>query len=97
MLIIKPIVTEKQTKITDKKSNCIGFRVYPNANKLEIKKVIKELYDVSVIKVNTMNYSCRKKFRYTKTGVVSGWKKSFKKAIVMLKNGETIDFYGDKF
>jgi large subunit ribosomal protein L23 len=94
-IIIKPIVTEKQTLITEKRANRVGFRVSPDANKLEIKAAIEELYRVTVVKVNTMNYDGKRKSRYTKSGVVSGKEAAFKKAIVTLKEGETIDFFSN--
>jgi Ribosomal protein L23 len=94
-IIIKPIVTEKQTAITEKMSNRYGFRVSPNANKLEIKKAVEDMYGVSVVDVNTMNYSGKRKSRYTKSGVISGKQSSFKKAIVTLKDGEIIDFFSN--
>ncbi len=94
-IIIKPIITEKQTAITEKMPNRYGFRVSPDANKLEIKKAIEEMYSVTVVKVNTMNYSGKRKSRYTKSGVIQGKQSSFKKAIVTLKEGETIDFFSN--
>jgi large subunit ribosomal protein L23 len=94
-IIIKPIVTEKQTQITEKFPNRVGFRVAPGANKLEIKKAIEGLYGVTVVHVNTMNYDGKRKSRYTKTGVMSGKEPAFKKAIVTLKEGDTIDFFSD--
>ncbi len=94
-IIIKPIVTEKQTAISEKKSNRVGFRVSPDANKIEIKAAIEALYKVTVVKVNTMNYDGKKKSRYTKSGVVNGKEAAFKKAIVTLKEGETIDFFSN--
>ena len=71
-IIIKPIVTEKQTAITEKFPNRYGFRVSPDANKLEIKKAVEEMYGVTVESVNTMNYAGKKKSRYSKTGVLRG-------------------------
>ncbi len=94
-IIIKPIVTEKQTMITEKMANRVGFRVSPDANKLEIKAAIEELYGVTVVKVNTMNYDGKRKSRYTKSGVVNGKEAAFKKAIVTLKEGDTIDFFSN--
>ncbi|MDR3251545.1 MAG: 50S ribosomal protein L23 [Tannerella sp.] len=94
-IIIKPIVTEKQTAVTEKMPNRFGFRVSPKANKLEIKKTIESTYNVSVIDVNTMNYSGKAKSRYTKSGIVNGRQDAFKKAIVTLKEGETIDFFSN--
>ena len=92
-IIIKPIITEKMTAITEKKPNRYGFRVSPHANKLEIKEAVEEIYRVSVDSVNTMNYEGKLKSRYTKSGVISGRQDAFKKAIVTLKEGETIDFF----
>jgi len=94
-IIIKPIVTEKLTQITNKKSNRFGFRVTPDANKLEIKRAIEAMYGVSVVDVNTMKYSGKLKSRYTKSGVISGRQVAFKKAIVTLKEGEVIDFFSN--
>jgi large subunit ribosomal protein L23 len=94
-IIIKPIVTEKLTMITEKKSNRVGFRVSPDANKLQIRKAVEEMYNVVVEDVNTMNYSGKQKSRYTKSGVISGRQTAFKKAIVTLKEGDTIDFFSN--
>jgi large subunit ribosomal protein L23 len=92
-IIIKPVVTEKQTQISEKYPNRVGFRVSPDANKYEIKAAIEELYEVNVVKINTMNYDGKRKSRYTKEGLVRGKEPSFKKAIVTLKEGETIDLF----
>ena len=110
--IIKPLVTEKMTKITDKSSVEItykvkgetrtkkaeakyGFIVRPEANKLEIKKEVEGLYNVTVIDVNTVRYAGKRQSRYTRAGLVKGQKNAYKKAIVTLKEGETIDFYSN--
>ncbi|MDU1891148.1 MAG: 50S ribosomal protein L23 [Dysgonomonas sp.] len=95
MILIKPILTEKQTAITEKFSNRYGFRVAPNANKVEIKKAVEELYGVTVVSVNTMNYAGKRKSRYTKAGIISGKTPAFKKAIITLKEGESIDFFSN--
>lgn len=93
--IIKPQVTEKMTKITEKKENRFGFIVRPEANKLQIKKEVEETYNVTVVDVNTMRYAGKRSSRYTKAGLVKGQKNAYKKAIVTLKDGETIDFYSN--
>lgn len=90
--IIKPLVTEKMTKITDKQPNRYGFVVRPEANKLEIKKEVESLYNVTVVDVNTIRYAGKRSARYTKAGLVKGQKNAFKKAIVTLKEDDTIDF-----
>ena len=93
-IIIKPLVTEKMTSISEK-SNRFGFIVRPNANKLEIKSEIEALYNVSVVAVNTINYDGKNKSRYTKSGLINGRSNAYKKAVVTLKEGETIDFYSN--
>ena len=94
-IIIKPLVTEKMTNITEKKPNRFGFIVRPEADKLQIKKEVEELYKVTVESVNTTRYSGKRSARYTRAGLVKGKKSAFKKAIVTLKEGETIDFYSN--
>ena len=92
--IIKPVVTEKMTTITEKQ-NKFGFVVRPDANKLQIKDEVESLYNVTVLAVNTMRYAGKSKSRYTKAGLVKGRTAAYKKAIVTLKEGETIDFYSN--
>lgn len=92
--IIKPIVTEKMTGITEK-LNQFGFIVRPEANKLQIKAEIEALYNVNVVSVNTMNFAGKSKSCYTKAGLLRGRSSAFKKAVVTLKEGETIDFYSN--
>lgn len=93
--IIKPLVTEKMTKITDKHPNRYGFVVRPEADKLQIKKEVEDLYKVTVVDVNTMRYAGKRSCRYTKAGMVKGQRNAFKKAVVTLKEGDTIDFYSN--
>ncbi|MBO7277712.1 MAG: 50S ribosomal protein L23 [Bacteroidales bacterium] len=94
-IIVKPIITEKMTKTTEKFPNRFGFIVDKRANKIEIKKAVEELYGVKVESVNTMNYSGKNKSRYTKSGFIQGRTAAFKKAIVMLAEGDTIDFFSN--
>ena len=93
--ILRPLVTEKMTNITDKRSNRYGFIVSPEANKLQIKEEVESLYNVTVVDVNTLRYAGKRSQRYTKAGLIKGQKAAFKKAIVTLKEGETIDFYSN--
>jgi large subunit ribosomal protein L23 len=93
-IIVKPLVTEKMTAITEK-TNRFGFIVRPEANKLEIKKEVEALYNVTVVEVNTMRYAGKNKSRYTRSGIINGRTNAFKKAIVTLKEGDTIDFYSN--
>lgn len=93
--IIRPLVTEKQSKITEKNASRYGFVVRPEANKLQIKKEVEALYNVTVIEVNTLRYAGKRSSRYTKAGLIKGQKNAFKKAIVTVKDGDTIDFYSN--
>lgn len=94
-ILIKPILTEKQTAISDKFPNRYGFRVSPDANKVQIKQAIEEMYGVKVDRVNTMNYAGKNKSRYTKSGVINGKTPAYKKAIITLKEGESIDLFSN--
>ena len=113
--IIKPLVTEKMTNITEKSSQDrtyrvkskageertkkatpkFGFIVKPEANKIEIKKEVEARYNVKVIDVNTVRYAGKRSSRYTKAGLIKGQKNAFKKAIVTLREGDTLDFYSN--
>ncbi len=93
-IIIKPIVTEKMTMLTDK-LNRYGFRVQKDANKIEIKKAVQDMYNVTVVAVNTSIIPGKKKSRNTKSGIIRGAMSDYKKAIVTLKQGETIDYYSN--
>jgi large subunit ribosomal protein L23 len=93
-ILIKPIVTEKLNE-QGEKLNCVGFVVVKNANKLQIKKAVEEMYNVTVENVNTMNYAGKVKSRYTKSGVQVGKTAAYKKAIVTLVEGDKIDFYSN--
>ncbi len=94
-IIIKPLVTEKMTAISEKFNTRFGFIVSPCANKLEIKNAVETLYNVTVVDVNTIKYAGKNKTRYTKSGIIKGRTNAFKKAIVTLKEGDTIDFYSN--
>jgi large subunit ribosomal protein L23 len=94
-VIIKPLVTEKMTAMTEKMPNRFGFIVRPDANKLEIKHEVEALYNVKVVDVNTMKYQGKSKRRYTRSGLLTGRTNAYKKAIVTLKDGDTIDFYSN--
>jgi large subunit ribosomal protein L23 len=93
-ILIKPIVTEKMT-ILGTDLNRYGFVVHKNANKIQIKQAVEKMYGVSVESVNTILYGGKAKSRFTKSGVVTGKTKSYKKAIVTLAEGEMIDFYSN--
>tara|TARA_B110000977_G_scaffold84894_1_gene113353 strand:+ start:871 stop:1161 length:291 start_codon:yes stop_codon:yes gene_type:complete len=93
-ILIKPVITEKMTEATET-NNRFGFVVDRRANKLEIKDAVEKMYGVSVEKVRTMIYPGKAKSRNTKGGVISGRTNSYKKAIVDVADGESIDFYSN--
>lgn len=93
-IIKEPIITEKMTAESET-HNRYGFIVDNRANKIQIAKAVEDLYNVTVVKVNTMRYGGKRRSRYTKTGFVTGRTKAYKKAVVTLINEDTIDFYSN--
>ena len=93
-IIQRPVLTEKMTMLTDK-LNRYGFKVDRRANKFEIRKAVEDMYGVTVTDVNTINYMGKLKSRFTKAGLLEGRTNHFKKAIVTLKEGDSIDFYSN--
>ena len=93
-ILIKPILSEKANKLQEKRT-IYSFRVARKANKLEIKKAVEEFYGVNVADVHTMVVPSKAKSRMTKSGVINGRKPGYKKALVTLAEGETIDLYAN--
>ena len=93
-ILIKPIITEKATNDSEL-NNRYTFVVNKKANKLEIKGAVEAAYGVAIESVKTMNYPIQRKTKYTKKGLVTGITSGYKKAIVQLAEGETIDFYNN--
>jgi large subunit ribosomal protein L23 len=91
-ILVKPILTEKANQQQDKLRR-YAFKVARKANKLEIKKAVEQFYGVNVIDVNTSVVPGKNKTRYTKKGFVKGQKPAYKKAMVTVAEGETIDLY----
>ena len=93
-ILIKPLVTEKMTAISEKMGR-YAFIVKTDANKIEIKTAVEKLYRVTVDSVNTTRYSGKSRSRNTKKGLVEGRTNAFKKAFITLSKGETIDFFSN--
>ena len=93
-ILIKPVITEKAT-MDSEVNNRYTFEVNPSSNKIEIKNAVESAYGVSVIKVRTMNVRPDRKTRHTKSGMITGKTKAFKKAIVQVAEGDAIDFYSN--
>lgn len=81
----EPIVSEKGTRLAEEGKYL--FKVFSNANKIEIKRAIEDVYKVGVEDIHIVNIPRKKK----RLGRQEGWKKGYKKAIVSLKKGEKIE------
>jgi large subunit ribosomal protein L23 len=84
-VLIKPIITEKATAL--EAQNKYVFEVAPSANKIEIKKAIKELYNIEPLKIRIIKV----KGKFVRYGKARGRTKNWKKAIITLKKGEKIE------
>ena len=93
-IIKKPVITEKMTNLSEN-DNCFAFVVDVKANKIQIKKAVEEMYDVAVASVRTMLCIGKKRVRGTKSGMIVGRTSTYKKAIVKLVEGDSIDFYSN--
>jgi len=93
-VLIKPILTEK-ANAQQEKLNRYAFKVARKANKLEIKKAVEEFYGVTVVDVNTSVVPGKDKTRYTKAGFIKGRKPAYKKAMITVAEGTTIDLYAN--
>lgn len=86
--IIKyPIITDKTTRLFE--NNRYSFIVNPKSNKVNIKAAVEYLFNVKVIKINTCHLPKKKK----RVGKYIGWKSHYKKAIVTLSKGDTINLF----
>tara|TARA_Y100001970_G_C13970522_1_gene717945 strand:+ start:225 stop:518 length:294 start_codon:yes stop_codon:yes gene_type:complete len=83
--IKSPVITEKATGLSEQ--NKVIFKVHENATKSSIKKNIEKIFKVKVIKVNTINKKSKRKIVRGRIGTKSG----FKKAVITLKKGQSID------
>ena len=94
-IIKKPIISEKATVLSENE-NRFTFEVDPKANKIEIKNAVENMYGVQVTEVRTMNYGGGKSStKYTNRGIVEQRNKQWKKAIVTVADGETIDLFNN--
>ncbi len=91
-VLVRPILTEK-VNLQMEKSSRYTFEVAKAANKLEVKKAVEEFYGVKVQDVNTIVVPAKNKSRFTKAGVLRGRKSGYKKAVVTLAEGDSIDLF----
>jgi large subunit ribosomal protein L23 len=87
-VILEPVTTEKTTKKRET-SNEVAFVVARDANKIEIRQAVRELFDVDVVAVRTVTVPGKVK----RLGRYEGRRSGYKKAIVKLKEGQTIEFF----
>jgi len=92
-VLIKPLLTEKVTQMTEKDGQRYGFIVNINSNKIQIAKAVQDKFNVKVISVNTIKYKGKSKTQFTKKGRFSGKSSQFKKAFVKLEKGQTIELF----
>ena len=94
-IIIRPLLTEKMSRLEETERK-YGFQVTKKTNKIEIKKAVEKKFNVQVLKVSTMNFAGKQKTMTVRSGGktirTSGYKSSWKKAIVTLKKDFSIDF-----
>ena len=93
-ILIKPIITEKAENLSENLGQ-YSFVVNQSANKIEIRKAVEDLYNVTVTSVNTAVMPGKAKVRNTRSGLQRGRVAAFKKAVVKLADVEEIDFFGD--
>jgi ribosomal protein L23 len=93
-IIIKPIISEKATYLTDLRGQ-YSFLVDTKANKIQIKNAVEEAYGVKVANVRTMVYAPKISMKYTKKGLQVGKTNKLKKAVIELQAGEVIDVFAN--
>ena len=94
-ILKKPLVTEKISSLNKEGGGGVyGLIVDDKVGKITIKKAIESFYGVTVVRINTMRYAGKIKTRYARSKAMKGKGASYKKALVKLKEGDMIDFYG---
>ena len=91
-ILIRPLITEKMSNLTADQ-NKYGFLVIPKANKIEIAKAVENKFNVHVTDIRTVNHPGKTKTQFRKSGRFTGKTAKYKKAIVTLREGETIDLF----
>lgn len=92
IILIKPLLTEKMLRLQEE-AHKYAFQVARKANKIEIKKAVENKFDVQVENVHTIVVKGKSKRMNTRRGLTRGKRSSWKKAIVTLREGQSIDFF----
>ena len=87
-IIRRPVITEKST-IERELENIVTFSVAPDSNKIEIRAAVEQLFDVVVLEVRTLRVRGKKR----RVGKHSGYRPSWKKARVKLREGDSVEFF----
>jgi len=88
-VLLAPVVSEKSYAQIEG-TNTYSFRIHPDAHKTQVRQAVEELFDVTVLRVNVLKVQSKPKRRGLHRGTKPGWKK----AIVQLKPGDTIEIFG---
>jgi large subunit ribosomal protein L23 len=92
-IVVQPVVSEKTTRQMEE-ANTYTFKVAGDANKIEIKRAVEKLFDVTVLDVRTMSYAGKAKRAFLgRQSREQGRRPSFKKAVVTLAEGDHIELY----
>ena len=92
-IIIEPLVTEKTNRYRESDPRKYVFKVLPSANKYEIMKAVKELFSVSPVECRVMNVKPKTRTVRSRSGYRVGKTPNWKKAIITLSKGETIEIF----
>ena len=90
-IVIKPVISEKSMDETQRGK--YTFRVHGDANKLQVKEAIEELFKVDVLEVNVSTTKAKEKSRNRGRTRIKGWSSPWKKAVVTLAAGQKIEFF----
>jgi len=90
-VVLRPVISEKSMDETQRGK--YTFRVHSDANKLQVKEAVEELFKVEVVDVNVLTTKAKEKVRSRRRGRTRGWTSPWKKAVVTLAAGQKIEFF----
>jgi large subunit ribosomal protein L23 len=90
-VVIRPVISEKSMDETQRGK--YTFRVHSEANKLQVKQAVEELFKVDVVEVNVLTTKAKEKIRNRRRGRTTGWTSPWKKAVVTVAAGQKIEFF----
>ncbi|MDP8904900.1 MAG: 50S ribosomal protein L23 [Chloroflexota bacterium] len=90
-IVLRPVISEKSMDQTQR--GRYTFRVHEDANKLQVKRAVEELFKVDVVDVNVLNTKAKEKSRGRGRARIRGWTSPWKKAVVTLAPGQKIEFF----